>query len=226
MLRPQRVVLVQPFKEQVANFQRQPQQHVRRGGGAGVPRAGQDGFHFAVVEGRNHRGEQQGNRNSGSRQRLDACQPGPARGGPGLQQPLEVGVQGGNADRDRAQPVRRHVGKDIDIPGHQCTLGDDGHRVAVALQHLQQLSGDAVLFLNRLVRVGIGAQCDAAAGIARARQLPLELGRGIALVREPGFKVDPRRQVEVGVGRAGIAVDATVLTALVGVDRLAEGNVG
>ena len=41
---------------------------------------------------------------------------GPARGGPGFQQPLEVGIQGSNADRDRAQPLRSHVGKDIDIP--------------------------------------------------------------------------------------------------------------
>src|SRR5690606_423868 len=49
---------------------------------------------------------------------------------------------------------------------------------------------------------------------------------GVRLVEDAGLEIEPGGQVEVTVTRAGIAVDAAVLAALVGIDGAVEGDVG
>ena len=92
-------------------------------------------------------------------------------------------------------------------------------------QHLEQPTGDAVLFFYWLVRICVGTQGYALAVIARAGELFFQLFRGIGFVGEAGFKIQPGRQVQVGVSGPGVAIDTAMFTALLGVDRLVERNV-
>src|SRR5690606_32425622 len=98
-------------------------------------------------------------------------------------------------------------------------------RVAELGQHLDQPAGDPVAALDRLVGVGVHAQRDRRAAVARARQLGAQAFGGVGLGEQPGFEVEARRQVHPGVRRARVAVHAAVLAAAVGIDRLLEAQV-
>ena len=62
--------------------------------------------------------------------------------------------------------------------------------------------------------------------IARARELGAQQRGGVGLVEDPGLEVDAGREIDVGMARPRVAVDAAVLAAAVGIDRLLEGDVG
>ena len=85
--------------------------------------------------------------------------------------------------------------------------------------------GDAVFALDRLVAVGVGAERDRARLVAGLRELLSQQLGGVGLGEKLGLEVQARRQFEVGVARARVAVDAAVLAAAVRVDRLGEAHV-
>ncbi len=58
----------------------------------------------------------------------------------------------------------------------------------------------------------------------RAQFLGQQRG-GIGLGEQPGFEIHPRRHAQIGVGGPGEAIDAAMLAAAIGIDRLVEGNV-
>ena len=58
-----------------------------------------------------------------------------------------------------------------------------------------------------------------------ATQLLAQDVGGVDLGEQLGLEVEARRQVEIGVRRSREAVDAAVFTALIGVDRVVEGQV-
>ncbi len=98
--------------------------------------------------------------------------------------------------------------------------------MAVAVKHFEDAPHHLMLPLDRLVRIGVGADGDGARHVASGGQLAFEqLGR-VRLGEQLGFEIEPRRQAEIGVGRAREAIDAAVLAAAIGVDRAVEGNVG
>ena len=98
MFCPQRVVLLQPLEKQIAYLQRQAQQQVGGACCSCLLRPLQDGFHLAVVEGGNDWGEQQRDWYAGSGQGRHRRQSRCTGGSPGFEQPLQVGVQGSDAD--------------------------------------------------------------------------------------------------------------------------------
>ena len=50
--------------------------------------------------------------------------------------------------------------------------------------------------------------------------------RRIRLGEQPAFEVHARREVVIGVGRPGKAINAAMLTAAIGIDRTVESQVG
>src|SRR5581483_10449063 len=70
-----------------------------------------------------------------------------------------------------------------------------------------------------------GAERDHLRNVARAGQLGLEQLGGIDLGVELGLEVEPGRMAEVAVGGAGEAIDAAMLAAPVGIDRLPETDI-
>ncbi|MNS78298.1 hypothetical protein D3C72_1119030 [compost metagenome] len=97
--------------------------------------------------------------------------------------------------------------------------------MVVLAQHLQDAARDALLALDRLVGVGVDAQRDGLAAVRGASQGLAQLFGRVGLGEQPGFEVEPRRQVEVGVRGPRKAVDAAVLAAAVRVQRDVERNI-
>src|SRR5690606_36592718 len=79
--------------------------------------------------------------------------------------------------------------------------------------------------LDRLVRVRHRTDVDRLAAVAGTGELRGEQLRGVGLGEEARFEVQPRRQAEVPVVGPGVAVDAAVLAAAVGIDGEIERNV-
>ncbi len=93
-------------------------------------------------------------------------------------------------------------------------------------QHFEDRACHLPLPLDGLVRIRVRAERDRVAGVPRLRELPAQEQRGIRLGEELRLEIEARGEIEIGVGRARVAVDAAMLAALVRVDRLRERNVG
>ena len=93
-------------------------------------------------------------------------------------------------------------------------------------QRFDQRSGDAILPLDRLIGVGVGAESDRRRPVfGRGKLARQELG-GAFLGEQLGFEIEPGREPHIRVGRPGVAVEAAVLAAPIGIDRAIESNVG
>ena len=95
---------------------------------------------------------------------------------------------------DESEVRRRHLARygEIDIALDHCALGDDRERMPIFRQHLDDAAGDAILLLDRLIGIGVGAERNHLALIARPRQLLAQLFRGVDLGEETRFEVDAR----------------------------------
>jgi hypothetical protein len=93
------------------------------------------------------------------------------------------------------------------------------------LQQLDHRAGQPQLPLHRLVAIGGGADGQPPRLIGFLRQLRAQHRGDVALGDDLRFEVQPRRHVQVAVGRPRVAVDAAVLAAPVGIDRSVEVDV-
>ena len=178
-----------------------------------------------VVEPGDHRADRDPHRDAGVGEPADRQQPPLGGGGPRLHRPGELAVERRHREPGRRDPHLRHLAEDVGIALDQRALGQDRHRVAEVLQHPQDRAHDRELLLDRLVGVGVGPHRDRVGHVAPARELGRQhLGR-LGLRGQPGLEVEAGRQAEIGMRRAGEAVDAAVLAAAVGIDRAVEGNV-
>jgi len=98
--------------------------------------------------------------------------------------------------------------------------------VAGFLQHFQHPPGQAQTPFHGLVGVRVGAQGQGAAAVARLGQGLGKQGRGLRLVADHGLEIQTGGEPQPGVAGPGIAVDAAVLAAPVGVEGLVKGQIG
>jgi hypothetical protein len=76
----------------------------------------------------------------------------------------------------------------------------------VLRQHLDDAARDAILALDRLIRIGVRADRDRLAAITRRCELALQQLRRVLLVEELRLEIEARREIHVGVRRTGITV--------------------
>ena len=81
------------------------------------------------------------------------------------------------------------------------------------------------MFLDRLVRIGIGAERDGSDRIAGLRQCGMKQLGSVRLGEQTAFEIDAWRQVVEGMGRPGEAIDAAMLAPAIGVDRPVEAEI-
>jgi hypothetical protein len=93
-------------------------------------------------------------------------------------------------------------------------------------QHFDDLAHDAVAPLDRLIRVGVAAERDGTAAISRLRQFGAQALGGVGLGEQFGFKIETRRQTDVGMTRPSVAVNTSMLASPIRIDGLVERNVG
>ncbi len=212
-----REVLGQPVLEQLRQLVGQAQQHVTRRSRPGFAGGFEHALQLHVVDHRNHRRAHHADRHTRLVKGAQHAQTRRGRGGAGFHDALELVIQRGQADRDADQPLFGQGHQQVQIAQHQRTLGDDVHRMAVAQQDFQRLAGQALLALQRLVGIGVHAQRDGLRHVAGLAQLLLQAFGEIGLGDQPGFEVDARRQVPVGMAGSRKTVDATMFAATVGI---------
>jgi hypothetical protein len=92
--------------------------------------------------------------------RLDRFQALGWRRGAWLHQASELAVKGRYREADLRQSLLRHRCKKIDVAHDHRRFCDDHHRMVAGLQHFEYLAHDPPFLLDRLVGIGVGADCD------------------------------------------------------------------
>ena len=75
-------------------------------------------------------------------------------------------IERADGDEDAHQVLLRHRSQEVEVALDERRLGHDAHRVVALGEHLEDLAGDLVLALDRLVAVGVGAERDAGGLVA------------------------------------------------------------
>ena len=148
------------------------------------------------------------------------------RRGARLHHARELRIEARHRERDLDQVAPRHAREDVDVARHQRRLGHDADRMAGAVEHFEDAAHHLVFALDRLIRIGVGADRDHARRIVRRRELALEQFRRVRLHEQLRLEIEPGREPHIGVGRAREAVDAAVLAAAIRIDRAVEADVG
>ena len=220
------VVRLEPFDEQVAHFERQAKQHIARALDARHRRGIEDALDVGVVDRRNDRRHHHRGRNAGRRQLPQRLETAARRRRARLHGARELGIERRHRQRDLDQVALGEPRQDVEIAQDQRRLGDDADRMAGALQHFEDAAHHLIFALDRLIRIGVGADRDGARLVVRRRQFLLQQRRRVRLHEQLGLEIEPRRQPEIGVGRPREAIDAAVLAAAIGIDRAVERDVG
>ena len=108
-----------------------------------------------------------------------------------LHLPGEGAIEGRYRDKDLDQVVARHRREEVEVAQDEVRFGDDGERVASSGQRLDQRSGDAILTLDRLIGIGVGAEGDRRRPVSGCRQLALQKLSGAFLGEQLGFEIEP-----------------------------------
>ena len=98
--------------------------------------------------------------------------------------------------------------------------------MAALEQQRQDGAGGGVAGLQGLVGIGVAGEIDGTAPVAGPAQFVPQAFRQSGAGDQPGLEVQSRGEVPVGVAGPGIAVDAAMLAATIGIDRTVEGQVG
>jgi hypothetical protein len=186
----------------------------------------ENALHLGLVDEGDHRRHAHTHRHTRLGERRDGLQAAVRRGGARLEDACERGVERGHRAINGDQPLRRHRRDEVEVAFDARRLGDQRKRMAAFVQHLDHRARDAELALDRLVGIGGGADVEHLRLVARCGQRFAQFLGRVHLGNDLGLEVEPRRHVEVAVGRPREAVDAAVLAAAVRVDRDVEVNVG
>lgn len=218
-------VFVEPGGEHVAQFEWQAEQDI-----AGVPGTGamcgfEDAFQLHIVEGGDHGGCEDGGGDAGVRELADCLEATGGRAGAGFHGAGEHGVERGDGEPDADQVALGEALQEVDILHNSSRLGDDGAGVLEAFEDFEHGAGEAERALDGLVGVGVGAECEGGGLVAGLSELLFEEGGDIGLVDEAGFEIEAGGVAEEGVAGAGVAIDAAVFAAAIGVDRAIEADV-
>ena len=116
--------------------------------------------------------------------------------------------------------IQQHIG----IPPRQYPFGGDGRRVMGFGHNLENLPGQPILRLGRLVRVGRRADGHRLPRPARRAQFLPQHFRGVHLGENPLVKLAAGVHPPKLVGRPGVAVTAGVAAPPIGIERPAKGK--
>ena len=98
--------------------------------------------------------------------------------------------------------------------------------MAVLSQDFDERTGDPLVTLGRLIGIRVRADRNGLATVTGLGKFALKNLRGIVLGKEPSFEVQTRRQVQIRVRWARVAVNTAMFAALIGIDRLTERYIG
>ena len=143
-----------------------------------------------------------------------------------LQAPGQHGIQRGDGHIHRRQALRRQGRQQVEVALHTAAFGDQRKRMPRIAQHLDHTPREAQLALRRLVAVGGRTDVQHARHMAGARQFGAQHLADVVLGNDLRLEIEPRRQVQIAVRGAGIAIDTAMLATAIGVHRVLKEDVG
>ena len=143
-----------------------------------------------------------------------------------LQAPGQRGIQRGDGHIHRRQALRRQGRQQVEVALHATAFGDERKRMPRITQHLDHAPRKTQLALHRLVAIGGRADVQRARHMAGARQFGAQHLADVVLGNDLRLEIKPRRQVQIAVRGAGIAIDTAMLATAVGVHRVLKEDVG
>ena len=161
---------IEPFAEQLLQFVRQAQHGVASDARSLRGRLFENLFQIHVGNRRNDWRDEHTARNPRRVQIADHLQASMRCCRAGFERTCKAVVQRIDRNEHLDQVLRCHWREKIKISFDQGVLGDDRQRMIAGLQHLDDLACDPVLALDRLIAVGIRAERDRLADIARFGQ--------------------------------------------------------
>ena len=123
------------------------------------------------------------------------------------------------------QTFGRHNAQNINVTFNQRAFGGDQHRVIVLTKHRQKITHHAITRLNRLVRIGVGANRNRGHIIGFGRQLTGQNLGGVFFTGQTRLEIKPSRQTQIRMTGARIAITAPVFAPAIRVDRAIKRNV-
>jgi len=97
--------------------------------------------------------------------------------------------------------------------------------MAGLFQHFENAAHHLAFTLDRLIRIGVGADRNHLRLVFGGRQLFLKQRRRVGLYEQLRFEIQSGRKAEIGVGRPREAIDAAVLATAIGIDRTVEADI-
>ena len=220
------IMRVEPGTEQRRHLQRQADGQEERAARTRRRGDGQDRFHFVIGDMRHDRGQRDIGGNAGVGERADRGEPAFGMGHARFQRARGAGIERGDRDHDRGEPVRRHRREQIDIANDPIRLGGDRQRMPGFGKHRDAGARDPPVALDRLIGIGIRPERDRPHRIARPAQFGAEQFGGIRLGEQARFEIQPGGEIEIRMAGTGKAIDAAMFAAPIGVDRTIEADVG
>ncbi|CRI62855.1 hypothetical protein THIOKS1100004 [Thiocapsa sp. KS1] len=215
-----------PGIEQLRDLARQTDEQAAGTGSTRCGGALQDAFQIHIRQARDQRRDQNADRHAGLREPPHDLQASLRRGRPRLQPTGQVRIEARHRDLHRDQSKLGHRDQQVQIAQDQGRFRGDGDRMAAVVKDLEHGTRRPESALDRLVGIRVGPQHQGRGTIARGRQLLLQLTRSIRLPEETDLEIQTGRQTQPGMGRARVAVDATVLATAVGIHRAIERDIG
>ena len=139
----------------------------------------------------NDRRDHDRRRNSGGGQFLDGVKPALRRRGARLHGARQFAVERRHRERDLGQSLGRHRPENVEIAQNQRRFGDDGDWMIGVGENLQDRAHDAMLTLDWLVGIGIGADGDGFRLVMDRRQFAPQQVRGVVLDGQAALEIKP-----------------------------------
>mmetsp|Transcript_23493 Transcript_23493/g.41388 ORF Transcript_23493/g.41388 Transcript_23493/m.41388 type:complete len:385 (+) Transcript_23493:1620-2774(+) len=224
--RPVGIMQGQPLLHQRRHLLRQAEHDPTCAARASIFARCQDRFKLGIGQGRHHGRGHDAHGHARLGQPPDHCQTARRRRGARLHQARQVWVQRRYGNAHTHQTPLRHTPQNVEVTFDQRPFGHDGHRMATPLKHLQTATHDLVCPLYRLIRVRIGADGQRRHFVRSVRQFRFQHLWRIGPRHQPGFKIQPRRQPQIGVTGPGKAIDTAMFAPAIRIDRPVKGQIG
>ena len=148
------------------------------------------------------------------------------RGGARLHPPRQATIERCHRKRDFRETSLGQRSQNVDVAQDQRRLRHDPDRMTGAVHDFENAPRELIGLLDGLVGIGICPERYGLYAIAGPRQLLFEKLRRVGFGDEHALEFQTGRKPEIAVRRPRKAIDAAMLAAAIGIDRLVEADIG
>jgi len=222
----ERQMFGEPLLEERGDGVREAQGDVAGEASTRIDSSGDDGRHFVIGEAGDDGSDEDAGGNASLGESFDGGEARGRRGGARLHDFAEISVESSHGNEDGDGIDGRELGEHVDVAGDEMVFGDDGDGIAEFGEDFEAAASEFEAAFDRLIAVGDAAEGDDFGLPFFGGKLFAQEFGSVFLDHDFGFEIEAGRETEVFVERAGVAVDAAVLAAAIGIDAGFESDVG